>query len=370
MDRHYITPSSSESSLSQYLFSSQWMDPCPPPGLKRNKQPPCPLDFSGIPSTPLRDRCGSAISPAQLITPQSYEAPSLSRSFSTPSVSQFDDPDSPLDTPLATPTHLDYSALGKPFENFDFFQFDNLPVGKVRRVSQPSNASAPNVSSAASGVNPFYTPSHAVRKLSTDVENLDENSANSSYVSPEITLSDSLESIPTGEVISDDPLMGMNTSNKKDSTVAPQLFTKQTNTSMHTQMNIDESGVISGPRSMHTQIPRSATMPLHSQGRSRFDPKFQSTSSLDLNGERPFACESCSRGFRRAEHLKRHMKTHTNERPFQCPVSSCSRAFARNDNLKAHIKTHAKKEGKNSYVHGILEKLSVTSSRTSSNPVL
>ncbi|KAM0747791.1 hypothetical protein T439DRAFT_271565, partial [Meredithblackwellia eburnea MCA 4105] len=43
---------------------------------------------------------------------------------------------------------------------------------------------------------------------------------------------------------------------------------------------------------------------------------------------------SCGRLFKRLEHLKRHVRIHTSERPFKCPT--CTKTFARSDNLAAH----------------------------------
>lgn len=47
---------------------------------------------------------------------------------------------------------------------------------------------------------------------------------------------------------------------------------------------------------------------------------------------------SCGRLFKRLEHLKRHVRTHTQERPYVCPY--CSKAFSRSDNLAQHRRTH------------------------------
>lgn len=41
----------------------------------------------------------------------------------------------------------------------------------------------------------------------------------------------------------------------------------------------------------------------------------------------------CMKRFKRLEHLKRHTKTHTLERPFVCTNSGCNKRFSRSDNL-------------------------------------
>ncbi|KAI9288591.1 hypothetical protein BC943DRAFT_357455 [Umbelopsis sp. AD052] len=52
----------------------------------------------------------------------------------------------------------------------------------------------------------------------------------------------------------------------------------------------------------------------------------------------------CQRKFKRLEHLKRHMRTHTMERPFTCSIDGCNKSFSRSDNLSQHIKTHQRRE--------------------------
>ncbi|KAK3676477.1 Transcription factor mst12 [Recurvomyces mirabilis] len=46
----------------------------------------------------------------------------------------------------------------------------------------------------------------------------------------------------------------------------------------------------------------------------------------------------CGRLFKRLEHLKRHVRTHTQERPYICNL--CNKAFSRSDNLAQHKRTH------------------------------
>ncbi|KAI8984514.1 hypothetical protein BDF20DRAFT_796268, partial [Mycotypha africana] len=59
---------------------------------------------------------------------------------------------------------------------------------------------------------------------------------------------------------------------------------------------------------------------------------------------KPHTCpvQQCQRQFKRLEHLKRHMRIHTLERPYHCTFAGCPKSFSRSDNLSQHIKTHQK----------------------------
>ncbi|CAO3659693.1 unnamed protein product [Rhizopus stolonifer] len=64
--------------------------------------------------------------------------------------------------------------------------------------------------------------------------------------------------------------------------------------------------------------------------------------SDESNPEKTFVCplSRCGRVFKRLEHLKRHFRTHTLERPYACNM--CGKSFSRTDNLTQHKKTHTR----------------------------
>ncbi|KAI8096680.1 STE like transcription factor-domain-containing protein [Halteromyces radiatus] len=69
----------------------------------------------------------------------------------------------------------------------------------------------------------------------------------------------------------------------------------------------------------------------------------KSSSDLLDDPARLYTCplSSCGKIFKRLEHLKRHLRTHTMERPYLCGL--CGKRFSRSDNLAQHKKTHQRR---------------------------
>ncbi|KIP08593.1 hypothetical protein PHLGIDRAFT_372682 [Phlebiopsis gigantea 11061_1 CR5-6] len=53
-----------------------------------------------------------------------------------------------------------------------------------------------------------------------------------------------------------------------------------------------------------------------------------------------YACNVCTRAFRRPSSLRAHMITHTGEKPYPCTVSGCDKRFTTKSNLKRHCSIH------------------------------
>ncbi|TFK26981.1 STE-domain-containing protein [Coprinopsis marcescibilis] len=91
--------------------------------------------------------------------------------------------------------------------------------------------------------------------------------------------------------------------------------------------------------------------PVPSQPRSNIPQQapVSSTAMYEQHGPdgkiKAFVCPlfSCGRLFKRMEHLKRHLRTHTMERPFAC--NKCNKKFSRSDNLNQHLRTHERTTG-------------------------
>ncbi|PYI02791.1 hypothetical protein BO78DRAFT_400312 [Aspergillus sclerotiicarbonarius CBS 121057] len=68
--------------------------------------------------------------------------------------------------------------------------------------------------------------------------------------------------------------------------------------------------------------------------------KRASDSGQETNGSRTRPCPACNKTFSKAEHLTRHLRSHTNERPYACTI--CEKVYSRSDVLRRHEKSHEK----------------------------
>ncbi|XP_010636900.1 zinc finger protein 786 [Fukomys damarensis] len=73
----------------------------------------------------------------------------------------------------------------------------------------------------------------------------------------------------------------------------------------------------------------------------RFRLKAQLLSHQGLHtGERPFRCPECDKNFRERGHMRRHQRIHRPERPFSC--DDCGKGFIYKSKLAEHVRVHAK----------------------------
>lgn len=68
--------------------------------------------------------------------------------------------------------------------------------------------------------------------------------------------------------------------------------------------------------------------------------------------EKPHQCPLCHKSFSRLENLKIHNRSHTGERPYVCPVEGCNKRYSNSSDRFKHTRTHLEEKPYSCKVHG------------------
>ncbi|ONH65480.1 Cell wall integrity transcriptional regulator CAS5 [Cyberlindnera fabianii] len=109
------------------------------------------------------------------------------------------------------------------------------------------------------------------------------------------------------------------------------------------QTSIDISSLTNNPKLIPPEITKYDIITPRKQSRLS---KSQSTTELPTDAsltstkkpKKVHSCPLCNAIFQRPEHVKRHMRSHSSEKPFVCDEPGCGKRFNRGDNMKAHLR--------------------------------
>ncbi|KNG80299.1 transcription factor steA, partial [Aspergillus nomiae NRRL 13137] len=197
--------------------------------------------------------------------------------------------------PIATPTHAQAPGPSQPIayaahRPSDLRRSVSSSVAPLAEVEEPRHDSSRRIMNGyPTGALPQKNLLHEMSRNGTPLSSLEENPEQSAMP---LANPDELTALPNGDVLETG--------------------------AQHSVMNKAER-FVPGP----VRRARSATM-------MELGPYPQKSHSCPI--------PSCGRLFKRLEHLKRHVRTHTQERPYPCPY--CNKAFSRSDNLAQHRRIH------------------------------
>ncbi|XP_067833042.1 myc-associated zinc finger protein-like isoform X2 [Heptranchias perlo] len=84
--------------------------------------------------------------------------------------------------------------------------------------------------------------------------------------------------------------------------------------------------------------PLGSAEPLSLPGGSSLSPSPSPSPSQARRIRKTHSCELCGKAFRDIYHLNRHKLSHSDEKPFECPV--CQQRFKRKDRMSYHVRSH------------------------------
>nr|XP_014346797.1 PREDICTED: vascular endothelial zinc finger 1 [Latimeria chalumnae] len=120
---------------------------------------------------------------------------------------------------------------------------------------------------------------------------------------------------------------------KKTPTVLPLISTIAGDNSRTSLVS-----TIAGILSTVTTSSSSTNPSSSSSGSGNSAPVVQTAKKPSKPVKKNHACEMCGKAFRDVYHLNRHKLSHSDEKPFECPV--CQQRFKRKDRMTYHVRSH------------------------------
>jgi transcription factor STE12 len=207
-----------------------------------------------------------------------------------------------------------------------------------RRSSIPPGISAMVAANAAAGqTHTAHRPSDLRRSVSNSVGPVAEGDESGNNSPPELSYSNGISHMAQHhKELLELSRHGTPLSTVEDSPAMNPMALQQTEFPQLTNEELSGDGSIhESPRRAHLQGPHGVVRRARSATMMELGPYPQKSHSCPI--------PTCGRLFKRLEHLKRHVRTHTQERPYICP--HCNKAFSRSDNLAQHRRTHDRGDG-------------------------
>lgn len=112
-------------------------------------------------------------------------------------------------------------------------------------------------------------------------------------------------------------------------TMVPMISTVQQRDSNGNPTYVSAAGILTGTNSATMTVAAMANLPQQQPSVPKKPPK---------PVKKNHGCEMCGKAFRDVYHLNRHKLSHSDEKPFECPI--CHQRFKRKDRMTYHVRSH------------------------------